>query len=423
MTCEIAIMNRQAVALAADSATTVTEWVDGNEQVRFFKGTNKIFELSNHHAVGAMIFGAATLQEVPWEIFIKDFRQHLGDKSFNDLGGYATGLFDFIKNHQLFPDDYQAKVCKDEIRKVAVLYLFLAQNEDAVKKASTKQDKQIAFQASLDKYYEDIKNEPLPSHFERADIDRALALHKAEVEQELGEMPEHLRLGLDINFGTLAELAIIGLFKHYERYMNSTGVVVAGFGDNDYFPGYEEYACYGLLLGKFLFDKKSSQRIDIDTPSFIKPFATTAMISTFLTGFSPDVFSQIRQEFAAALESLAAKIRGELNIAQIPNLDEHTRGVLKEHTDRWVKAAMAAHAWPLRRVIGSLPLDEMAELAETLIMLQSLKEKVTQPTESVGGPIDVAIITKGDGFVWIKRKHYFDAKFNPRFFVRQSKKL
>jgi hypothetical protein len=77
------------------------------------------------------------------------------------------------------------------------------------------------------------------------------------------------------------------------------------------------------------------------------------------------------------------------------------------------------HGRPLRRVIGSLPVDEMAELAETLIMLQSLKEKVTQPTESVGGPIDVAIITKGDGFVWIKRKHYFDPTLNPRFFLRQ----
>jgi len=39
-----------------------------------------------------MIFGAATLQEVPWKIFIKDFRQRLGEKSFNDLKGYAMGF-------------------------------------------------------------------------------------------------------------------------------------------------------------------------------------------------------------------------------------------------------------------------------------------------------------------------------------------
>ena len=66
--------------------------------------------------------------------------------------------------------------------------------------------------------------------------------------------------------------------------------------------------------------------------------------------------------------------------------------------------------------------DEMAELAETLVELQSLKEKVTKPTESVGGPIDVAVISKADGFIWIKRKHYFDPALNPRFLARQSRK-
>ena len=33
----------------------------------------------------------------------------------------------------------------------------------------------------------------------------------------------------------------------------------------------------------------------------------------------------------------------------------------------------------------------------------------------VGGPIDVAVISKGDGFVWIKRKHYFKAELNLHF--------
>jgi hypothetical protein len=35
----------------------------------------------------------------------------------------------------------------------------------------------------------------------------------------------------------------------------------------------------------------------------------------------------------------------------------------------------------------------------------------------VGGPIDVAVISKGDGFVWIKRKHYFKPELNPGFFA------
>jgi hypothetical protein len=67
-----------------------------------------------------------------------------------------------------------------------------------------------------------------------------------------------------------------------------------------------------------------------------------------------------------------------------------------------------------------LSISELAELAETLISIESLKERVTRPTESVSGPIDVAVISKGDGFIWIKRKHYFDPKLNSRFFARQS---
>ncbi len=104
-------------------------------------------------------------------------------------------------------------------------------------------------------------------------------------------------------------------------------------------------------------------------------------------------------------------------------LDSLVENVVKQHTDAWISSAITNHALPLKRVIGSLPVDEMAELAETLIMLESLKEKVTRPTESVGGPIDVCVISKSDGFVWIKRKHYFDPKLNPQYFLRQGAKF
>ena len=32
-------------------------------------------------------------------------------------------------------------------------------------------------------------------------------------------------------------------------------------------------------------------------------------------------------------------------------------------------------------------------------------------------PIDVAVISKGDGFIWIKRKHYFNPALNHQFFA------
>ena len=41
---------------------------------------------------------------------------------------------------------------------------------------------------------------------------------------------------------------------------------------------------------------------------------------------------------------------------------------------------------------------------------------MSHTAETVGGPIDVAlIISKGDGLIWIKRKHYFSPELNPQF--------
>ncbi len=62
-----------------------------------------------------------------------------------------------------------------------------------------------------------------------------------------------------------------------------------------------------------------------------------------------------------------------------------------------------------------LPKDELAAMAESLVNLTSFKRRISMDEETVGGPIDVAVISKGDGFIWIKRKHYFDPKLNPGF--------
>ena len=60
--------------------------------------------------------------------------------------------------------------------------------------------------------------------------------------------------------------------------------------------------------------------------------------------------------------------------------------------------------------------------------MTGLKRHVTTDEESVGGPVDVAVVTKCDGFVWIKRKHYFLQNsiliiFNERSYIKYDKYL
>lgn len=60
-----------------------------------------------------------------------------------------------------------------------------------------------------------------------------------------------------------------------------------------------------------------------------------------------------------------------------------------------------------------MPIQDAIELSEFLvdIAIRFTKFKLGAPT--VGGPIEIAGITKHEGFKWIKRKHYFDVSLNP----------
>ncbi len=265
----------------------------------------------------------------------------------------------------------------------------------------------------------EIDAETLPVHFEQHDLEEALELHSGTLTQSLQEQFHGHRQVGDVSFSCLSELAIKLLIKRYSQYMEKTGIVFAGFGDSDYFPTYIAYDCFGFLCGRLMCDEVE-QSIDRNAPSYIKPFATTAMVNTFLFGFSPDVLSSVQNETRLRFEDLIESVSKEHGIEVGDSFIQHVEETLKQHTDNWISTAYQNHAQPLMRIIGSLPVDEMAELAETLIMLESLKEKVTRPTESVGGPIDVCVISKSDGFVWIKRKHYFEQVLNPHYFSRQS---
>ena len=108
MTSEVCIMNRQAIVLAADSATTVTRWTDRGREERYFKGANKIFQVSEHHPIGLMIYDGADIHNVPWEVIAKEFRRDLSDRSFGSVEEYAREFFRFLESDpRLFPMEVQ----------------------------------------------------------------------------------------------------------------------------------------------------------------------------------------------------------------------------------------------------------------------------------------------------------------------------
>jgi len=149
------------------------------------------------------------------------------------------------------------------------------------------------------------------------------------------------------------------------------------------------------------------------------------MSDTFSMGISRDVYISVMNTIHSGLNEFANAVLNEVGLepGDVPEFKDKVAKSIEKIGDRIMSEARREHAIPLRRVLGVLPVDEMADLAETLINLQSLKEKVTKNSETVGGPVDVAIITKNEGLLWAKRKHFFDIGLNSRFVLRQQARL
>ena len=62
----------------------------------------------------------------------------------------------------------------------------------------------------------------------------------------------------------------------------------------------------------------------------------------------------------------------------------------------------------------AMPIQDAVELAEFLAYATAQFIRFIPGPPTVGGPIDVAAITKHEGFKWVKRKYYFRDKYNPR---------
>jgi hypothetical protein len=87
MTAEVAILNKLAVALAADSAVTVGQ---GGESKKVFNTADKLFELSCKQPIACMIFSGGQFLQAPLPVLIKDFRSK--DPDADKVSDVATAL-------------------------------------------------------------------------------------------------------------------------------------------------------------------------------------------------------------------------------------------------------------------------------------------------------------------------------------------
>jgi hypothetical protein len=127
-------------------------------------------------------------------------------------------------------------------------------------------------------------------------------------------------------------------------------------------------------------------------------------------------------EFESGVEKLANTVVSDI-LAQSPRTFAGQKGErLKEAAAKSFRQGLAQlkkkSEQSLTSIVDHLSKKELAEVAHSLVELTSRKRRYSSEVETVGGPIDVAVLTSNEGFIWVQRKHYFDATLNPRYFTQ-----
>lgn len=420
MTCEVAVLNKYAAVLAADSAVTYT---NGSGEARYSKGGNKIFQLSQSEPVGIMIFDAAAVCGMPWEVLIKAYRnEHLKANQFDTVADYADSFFSYLRSN--------ASPISNELRETSLLQGLqraalhvlkqLEQAEPAiVDRTLSDADRAARATAVMARAAADETAKAFASEGIAAAAARTLAAPPQAFKDQINQALATGGLANILNSDELVALACNVYFRSYADLQPTTGVVFAGYGKMEYFPCVVEYSVPGFVGDEFVIEEKRNTSISNETPSEILPFATTSAVQAFMRGVGLDVFLQVDGAYRQFAVDFARSMLAAAQAQEPATFDQEAARSQTAFMDEWYGKVLLSHYHPLKGVIAALPLEEMAHLAETLVTLESLKERVTAPTQSVGGPIDVAVITKSEGLVWIKRKHYFDSDKNMRFVMRQ----
>jgi hypothetical protein len=430
MTAEIALLNKMAVTLAADSAVTIGT----GASTKVYNSADKIFEATNYDPIGIMVYNSPELHGIPVESIVKMYRDKTCSTHYptvfafadaflshiQDISSPATTesdtiqaliaprMFDLRKQYaalgeeffnNLSADDAQHKTLDDALAELEALQVALL-------------DREIEFLESL-------PEETWSQGLTEASIIDTYSTAFLEI---IGYAFQDLVLPSDVQSRAL-RIAALALLKEYQRD-RLTGLVFAGFGQDEIFPSLVAYEIYGNVAGRLKYVE--TRKFDVDralTPlAAVIPFAQQEMVDRFMYGLDSQFLELCRTYFAGSLGDLKQRL-GELLIdadeaiqtAVGPAID----AILEEFNSRIVHDHIDEMRAQLSDMVRSMPKQELAALSESLVHITSLKRKFSAGAESVGGPIDVAMITRAEGFVWVKRKHYFDAHLNPRYFSRR----
>ena len=413
MSAGICIMNKHAVALAADSAVTI------GQHLAIHNSANKLFALSKVAPVGAIIYANAELMNIPAEIIIKQYKEKCGNRNHPTLAHFVADFFQFLlTNKALFHFDQNEKrlvrsIYMDLLGGLEIDYKHMIQHKiNTVQRELTDDEIREIQQKAVFQTQDYVSNLQVIPNFDVTSYIK-------------GKYTSDIISYINDSFPWVSDEQKVILFESICSVYNKQffrngyiGIAFAGYGENDIFPCMIHIHMSGIINGKIRYIKKEHIEITETTPSSISPLAQTDVMQTFLFGINDSFINDIAREIPLQIQNSFNSIDDSLfahgKKAEVQNsLNATTASVINQI----IQKAQQQYLYPISSSIATLPIEELSLLAESMINITSLRRKVAIDNNigTVGGPVDLAIISKGEGFIWLKRKHYFDPTLNPQY--------
>lgn len=419
MTALVGILNKKAAVIAADSAMTVTN----GERMKIYNNATKIFNLTQHGSIGVMLFNSVDFMYTPWEVIINLYRDKRGDKVFDSVKEYTEDVFEFLRSSDFFISEEEQM--DSFIREFSLYYSMV--KDDAKEDIDHEKERMAA------------QNKPFNESVVRSFIEdsrksvgtlaKGTGMTSNFKDYTEKEFNAYLKRVFDYIKNSSTEVDWPDSFKDewqkkkwqhsfysYVRsrlYFNGTGLVFVGYGEKDIFPTLiPVYVSFGFdhrLRGYI--DEENETVVHGYNSSYVCPFGQTDVMTTLLRGIAPSIYDKIEDVHQKEMNNAKEKIAKLLEHENV--LDKIVDKVRKLSFDDFDKRSNEAirnymgteYGDKIIDAIDSFSVNDMATMAENLVSITGLQRHFSSSDETVGGPIDVAVITKSDGFRWIKNKN------------------
>lgn len=401
MTSEIAIMNKRGIALATDSAVTI------GKKDKIHNNITKLFMLSKYQPVGIMVYGSSEFMGVPWEIVIKEFEKELGNRNYPTLEGYVQEFIKYLSSNSLDDNSHERYYIKYYVNEF--LKSFKSKFKENMNRITSNNYSELT-KEELNNIYKETINEC--GIFQNNELDNLPLDHKQYIDKVYGiEISKMINKVLDISLISsemlfnIKEMCIL-IFCKKDFSRKYSGIVIAGFGDKDIFPKLFSYEIEGKINNFVKYREVENVEITCKYNFAIIPFAKSDVIQIFLRGISSSYFNILNDAFKKEI------------IEEIENGSEYdiSNQLVQYLNTKWTKIisiinnySSEKYAKPILKLGPSLQIDELAFMAESFVNLTSFRSQIAMDSDmlTVGGPTDVAVISKSEGFIWIKSKKIF----------------